>query len=48
MMKEIYSDNAATTRVCPDVAEIFNQYSLEVYGNPSSLHSTGQKAKRAL
>lgn len=48
MMKEIYFDNAATTRVRPDVAEIFNQYLLEVYGNPSSLHSTGQKAKRAL
>ncbi len=48
MMNEIYFDNAATTKVRPEVAEAFNQYLINVYGNASSLHTTGQKAKRAL
>ncbi|MDW7738530.1 MAG: cysteine desulfurase family protein [Bacillota bacterium] len=47
-MKEIYFDNAATTAARPEVAEILQRYLLDIYGNPSSLHSTGQKAKRSL
>ncbi len=47
-MTEIYFDNAATTKVRPEVAEVFSKYLLDVYGNPSSLHSAGQKAKRVL
>jgi len=47
-MKEIYLDNAATTAVRPEVTEAMQPYFTEFYGNPSSLHTAGQKAKRAL
>ncbi len=47
-MKEIYLDNAATTAVRPEVTEAMQPYLTESYGNPSSLHATGQKAKLAL
>ena len=46
--KRIYMDNAATTPVLPEVVDamlpVFNEY----WGNPSSLHSNGQKAKEIL
>ena len=32
---EIYLDNAATTRVCPEAADIAYKTMLECYGNPS-------------
>lgn len=44
----IYADNAATTRLDPQVLEAMMPYLTEVYGNPSSLHSMGQEAKEAL
>ncbi len=47
-MKEIYLDNAATTAVLPEVADAMRPYYTEIYGNPSTLYSIGQKAKRAL
>ena len=47
-MKEIYLDNAATTAVRPEVAEAMQPFFTDIYGNPSSLHTIGQKAKRAL
>ncbi len=47
-MKDIYLDNAATTAVRPEVADAMQPYFTEIYGNPSSLHTIGQKAKRAL
>ena len=47
-MREIYLDNAATTRVLPEVAERMKQIYLEEYGNPSSLHHKGVEAERAL
>ncbi|MHB0998994.1 MAG: cysteine desulfurase NifS [Armatimonadota bacterium] len=46
--KRIYLDHAATTPVLPEVAEIMQPYLTEIFGNPSSLHSFGQDAKRAL
>ncbi len=45
---EIYMDNAATTAVRPEIAEALMPYLTEIYGNPSSIHSIGQKGKRAL
>lgn len=47
-MREIYLDNAATTAVLPEVADAMRPYLTEIYGNPSSLYSIGQKGKRAL
>ena len=45
---KVYADNAATTRVHPEVIREMLPYFDTVYGNPSSLHSAGQEAKEAL
>ncbi len=42
--KEIYLDNSATTPLSPAVKEKISQM-LDIYGNPSSLHSLGQRAE---
>ena len=47
-MKRIYMDNAATTSVAPEVLEQMIPYFTQVGGNPSSIHSNGREAKRAL
>lgn len=47
-MREIYMDNAATTRVCPEAAAIMQQVLCEAYGNPSSLHRKGYEAEKLL
>ena len=44
-MKQIYLDNAATTPLAPEVAEAMVPVLKNVYGNPSSSHATGRKAK---
>ena len=44
MSRTIYADNAATTQIRPEVLEIVND-AYKYYGNPSSLHSLGRKAK---
>lgn len=44
----IYLDNAGTTKVSKEVKEAMSAYFDEFYGNPSSLHSVGQKAKEEL
>lgn len=41
----VYLDNASTTQPFPEVVEIMNQASYEIYGNPSSTHSIGRKAR---
>lgn len=45
---EVYLDNAATTRVCPEAADIAYKMMLENYGNPSSTHTKGREAKAVL
>ena len=45
---QIYVDNAATTKVSQDVISEMMPYMYEIYGNPSSLHSAGQKASEAM
>ena len=47
-MDRIYMDNAATTAVAPEVLQTMLPYFSEMYGNPSSIHSTGRDARRAV
>lgn len=44
----IYADNAATTRMSDAAVAAMGPYFQEIYGNPSSLHSIGQRAAEAL
>ena len=44
----IYLDNAATSKVSPEVLESFNQITLKYFANPSSIHLLGQEAHRLL
>lgn len=48
MSKTVYADNAATTAVSPEVLEAMLPFYREIYGNPSSLYSLGQEAKKPL
>ncbi|MEG0269215.1 MAG: cysteine desulfurase NifS [Clostridia bacterium] len=48
MKKIIYMDNAATTAVRPEVLETMMPYFTQYYGNPSSIHSVGRDARRAV
>ena len=45
---QIYADNAATTRLSDTALKAMLPYMQEEYGNPSSLHSVGQRAQEAL
>lgn len=47
-MKEIYLDNSATTKVCPQAARKMMEMLTENYGNPSSLHGKGYEAQKEL
>ena len=44
----IYLDNAATSRVYPEVLESYRQISLNYFANPSSIHKLGQESHRLL
>lgn len=46
--KTIYLDNAATTKMSKTAIDAMLPYMDDVYGNPSSLHSVGQKANESL
>ena len=43
----IYLDHAATTKTDPRVFELMQPYFCEIFGNPSSTHQAGQKARHA-
>lgn len=44
----VYADNAATTQMSENVLKAMMPLLTDIYGNPSSLHSTGQVAKEYL
>ncbi|MDA0973221.1 MAG: cysteine desulfurase family protein [Bacteroidetes bacterium] len=46
--KPIYLDNAATTPIAPEVLDEMIPFMREHFGNPSSTHSYGRKAKDAI
>lgn len=46
--RRVYADNAATTAVLPEVVEAMMPCFEEEWGNPSSLHDNGQRAKEIL
>ena len=48
MIREIYLDNSATTRICPEALDKYREISLSVFGNPSSLHGLGFEAERVV
>ena len=48
MKQTIYLDNAATTRVRPEVVEAMIPYFTELYGNPSSVYEFASPAKQAI
>ena len=47
-MKPVYLDYAATTPLDTRVLTAMQPYLTEIYGNPSSLHSFGQAARRGI
>src|SRR5580704_8735751 len=44
----VYLDNNATTQPAPQVVEAMLPYLTELYGNPSSVHRFGQRARQAI
>ncbi len=48
MNRIVYADNAATTKVTKEVIDAMMPIFTEDWGNPSSLHSVGQNAKKIL
>src|SRR2546422_6994366 len=47
-MRRVYLDHNATTPLAPEVFEAMKPYWLEDYGNASSIHWYGQRAKAAV
>jgi cysteine desulfurase len=47
-MKLVYLDNAATTKVDPEVVQAMMPFLTEHYGNPSSIHSLGRITRTAI
>lgn len=48
MSNKVYLDHSATTRTDEDVARLMMEYMTENYGNPSSIHSFGRNARKAV
>ena len=47
-MRKVYLDHAATTYLIPEVIRAMEPYYDNIYGNPSSIHKDGRKAKYAI
>lgn len=48
MAKTVYVDNAATTKIKPEVLDKMMPYLTEFYGNPSSIYSISNETKKAI
>src|SRR5262245_41664514 len=48
MMNTIYLDHNATTPLLPQVWDAMRPLTTETFGNPSSAHAAGRKARQAL
>lgn len=48
MKNRIYLDNAATTRVYPEVVSEMIPYFTEIFGNSNSMHTTGREASKGV
>ena len=48
MVRRVYFDNAATTRILPEVREAMMPYFDEHFGNPSCLHDWGDATRQAM
>jgi len=44
----LYFDHSATTPIHPDVLSLINVLNQDIYGNPSSIHAAGRKAKHVV
>ena len=44
----IYMDHAATTKMRPEVVEAMLPYFMDSYGNPSSIYTLAQEARKAV
>jgi len=47
-MQRIYLDNNATTPIHPDVLAVLHESLRDVYGNASSIHKEGQRARQVI
>src|SRR5262245_58720041 len=47
-MREIYLDNNATTKALPGVVEAVTAALSDGYGNPSSVHGCGERARKVV
>src|SRR5262245_54550028 len=47
-MSAIYLDHNATTPLLPQAWEAMRPFTAEAFGNPSSAHAAGRKARQAL
>lgn len=48
MTRTAYLDNASTTPVDPQVAEAMMPYLVDAWGNPSSIHAAGRRARKGI
>jgi cysteine desulfurase len=47
-LKKVYCDHAATTRCHPEVAQLMYEYLVNDFGNPSSIHAFGRRARKGV
>lgn len=47
-MRRVYCDHAATTRCHPEAAKVVYEYLVNEFGNPSSIHAFGRRARKGV